>query len=113
MAILMIKGVKFYPVCSVNKDHIFYTAVNRAENREEAYFENNSEHNAYLGFDPSKYTFEELHEAVEYAHKALDIFEKAPRRGSLVYASGKDYQMLKGIIFDYETRVAEKQALRG
>lgn len=113
MAILMIKGVKFYPVCSVNKEHIFYTAVNHAENREEAYFENDPEHNAYLGFDPKKHTFEELHKAVEYAHKALDIFEKAPKRGGLVYANWQDRQMLKGIIFDYETRIAEKQTLRG
>lgn len=79
--VLVIKGVKYYPVGSWEANqHKFYNRSDVCANR---YYETLSD---------------EDFEAWQEAQDLLSLFDWCPRKGDMVYAKWEDYKRLKGII---------------
>ena len=93
MAVITIKGKKYYPVASWYKcQHVFYNEVDRAWNRLYDVRDNGTAE-------------EEAEEWIEKVEDILQKFECNPKdtRG-VVYALYDDYKLMKDIIVGYTWR---------
>ena len=91
----VIKKAKLYPVANwLNTQHVFYNAVDRAENALHDAFENGTQ--------------EELEKASDYRDCVTELcgkFDCMPRDGNqVVYMEYKDYKLAKDIIGAYAFR---------
>lgn len=89
-------GEKLYPVCSWEKNqHKPYNALDRAHNRVSDLYEDRSD---------TADDIDKAEEWVDEVNRLIWIFDSHVASNGLVYATYKDGQKIKDIIYGYDAR---------